>query len=369
MDGVIYYPYISVPESAWFTRAVLYWDTVGTIVPDQWTYTPERLGEYTRELVQRGIVTQLLPSYADLTGFAQRFAGYVDALHPDEISHRRADFSAGLTEQIHRDKGPEDVFLHLQDIGLCTRHHDWWRVERNTSSDYMAGLALALSVPGSNIVQLDPSSRNSSAMPEKNHMVPITDQAHSLLPLLMGTVEVPHLALRERAEGQNMIGRVQAMVLEELFPGPVIAVSPEELERFRDQHSGLLSEFRRNVEQRTDEIFNLTTAWQRRRALDRLESEFKDAIREVEAYMSESRFGKIARSPWTALIGLIPGLDRATAAVKVAADLGDPAPGTPKSVLAYAAFASVELSRRQRRPRTVNVGNGSLIGTAMGEAV
>jgi hypothetical protein len=323
MDGVVYYPYISVPESAWFTRAVLYWDTVGTIVPDEWTYTPERLGEYTRELVQRGIVTQLLPSYADLAGFARRFAEYVSNLQRDEVARRRTDFSAGVAEQIHRDKGPPDVFLYLKGMDLCAEDGEWWRVERKTSSDYMAGLALALSIPGSNIVQFDPWSRNSSAVPETVHMVPVTDQAHSLLPLLTGTVEVPHLALRERAEGQNMIGRVQAMVLEQLFPAPAIAVPPSEIERFRDRHSGLLSEFRRNLEQRVDEIFKLGTAWQRRRALDRLESEFQHAIREIEAYMAESRFGKVARSPWTALIGIIPGLDRITAAAKAAADIGE----------------------------------------------
>lgn len=30
---VLYFPYISVPESAWFTRVLLYWDEVGSIVP------------------------------------------------------------------------------------------------------------------------------------------------------------------------------------------------------------------------------------------------------------------------------------------------------------------------------------------------
>lgn len=369
MDGVIYYPYISVPESAWFTRAVLYWDTVGTIVPDEWTYTPERLGEYTLELVHRGIVTQLLPSYADLTGFAHRFAGYTSNLQRDELARRRNDFAAGTTELIHQDKGPTDIFLHLKDLSLCEQHGGWWRVERKTSADYMAGLALALSMPGSNIMHFDPWSRNSSAVPETTNLVPITDQAHSLLPLLTGTVEVSHVASMERAEGQNMIGRVQAMVLEELFPAPVLVVPPSEIERFRDRHSTLLPEFRRNVEQRVDEIFNLGTAWQRRRALDRLASEFKQATREVEAYMAESHFGKVARSPWTALIGLIPGLDRITAAAKAAADVADPAPASPKSVLAYAAFASVELSRRQRRPREVNEGNRSLIGAALGQEV
>jgi len=254
-------------------------------------------------------------------------------------------------------------------MGLCAENQEWWNVERKTSSDYMAGLALALSMPGSNIVQLDPLSRESSAVPETTHLVPITNEAHSLLPLLTGTVEVLPLALTERAEGQRMIGRIQAMVLEELFPAPVIAVSPSEIERFRDRHSNLLSEFRRSVEQRVDEIFNLPTGWQRRRALDRLESEFKDAIREVETYMSESRFGKVARSSWTALIGIIPGFDRITAAAKAVADTADPAPESPKSVLAYAAFASVELSRRQRRPRRVSEGSNSLIGTAMEQAV
>ena len=28
----IYYPYIKVPNSAWFTRTLLYWDEVGAIV-------------------------------------------------------------------------------------------------------------------------------------------------------------------------------------------------------------------------------------------------------------------------------------------------------------------------------------------------
>jgi hypothetical protein len=368
MDGVIYYPYINVPDSAWFTRAALYWDTVGTIVPDEWTYTPERLGAHTLELVQRGIITQFLPSYADLTSFAERFAGYVNGLQQDEVARRRSGFNAGETERIHQDKGPPDVFHYLMSLGLCAEDSGWWRVELKTSSDYMAGLALALSLPDSNILQLDPWSRNSSAVPEAMHVVPITDQPHSLLPLLTGTVGITHLPLMERAEGQSIIGRVQAMVLESLFPAPVTAVAPAEIERFRNRHAGMLPEFRRHVEQRVDEIFNLSMAWQRRRALDRLESEFKQAIGEVKAYMSESKFGKVARSPWTALIGIIPGLDRATAAAKAAADIGDPAPASPKSVLAYAAFASVELSRHQRRPRRVSGGSGSLIGTAMGQA-
>jgi hypothetical protein len=79
-------------------------------------------------------------------------------------------------------------------------------------------------------------------------------------------------------------------------------VEPVKLERFLHQHGDLLPRFRREVVARTDEIFNLETPWQQRRALDRLESEFQEAAREVEAYMSESKLGRILRSPWVALI-------------------------------------------------------------------
>lgn len=371
MDGAIYYPYIRVPESAWFTRAILYWDSVGTIVPDEWTYEPERLGSYTRDLVRRGLVTQILPSYADLTAFARRFADYISRLQPEEIASRRSGFSGGIIELIHRDKGPEDIFQYLRELRLCSRDADasWWRVESKTSSDYMACLALALSIPGHNITQIDPDTRDHLEIPEAARLVPITDRAHSLEPLLTGTVEVPPLSLLKRAEGQVMIGEIQTMVLDKLFPAPVTAIQPSEIEGFRKKHSDLLPAFRRSVEARIDEIFDKKTGWQRQRALERLEGEFEDAIKEVEAYMSESHFGKIARSPWLALVGIIPGLDRIIGGARAVADVADPAPDHPKNILAYAAFASVEFSRNQRRPRKVRQGTKSLIGTAIESAV
>jgi len=31
--NALYFPYIKVPKSAWFTRILLYWDKVGAIIP------------------------------------------------------------------------------------------------------------------------------------------------------------------------------------------------------------------------------------------------------------------------------------------------------------------------------------------------
>src|SRR5262249_61505261 len=133
--------------SAWLRRAAVYWDSVGRIAPDQWIADPHQLGAHTRELVQLGVVTQLLPSYTDLISLGNRFAEYINHLAPEELAKRRREFSAGVTESIHSDKGVAEAFYGLQDQHLCSPAGQWWRVERATAADYMAALALALSLP------------------------------------------------------------------------------------------------------------------------------------------------------------------------------------------------------------------------------
>jgi hypothetical protein len=128
-------------------------------------------------------------------------------------------------------------------------------VERATAADYMAALALALSLPGHNIMK---RYTHADIVPDTAvRRVPITDELHSLLPLLAGTLDEDDSILKERAEGQAIIGRVQMMVLENLFPAPVVAIPPEDIDRFRRRHAGLLPAFRREVEERVDTIFRL----------------------------------------------------------------------------------------------------------------
>jgi hypothetical protein len=361
MDGVIYYPYIRLPESAWFSRAVLYWDSVATIVPDRWIANPKYLDSYTRELVQQEIVTQLLPSYADLSGLADRFTHYVSHLEPNELAKRREDFIDGATELIHSDKGVLQAFNHLEYQHLCSRTGQWWRVERATAADYMAALALSLSLPGHNIMRHDGDTLPDTVV----RRVPITDELHSLLPLLGGTSDEEDSTLNERAEGQAIIGRVQMMILENLFPAPVAAIPPAELDRFRRRHADLLPAFRREVEGRVDEIFRLENRWEQRRVLDRLESELNEAIEQVESYMSESRMGRIVRSSWCGLLGLIPGLDRLVTGARAIADFADPQPAAVRSPLAYAAFLSAEAARPEHRRRVLNNQSNTLLAAAL----
>ena len=55
-NKVLYFPYINVPNSIWFTRMLLYWDEVGAIVPYEYIDNPEKLDSHTKSLVEAELV-------------------------------------------------------------------------------------------------------------------------------------------------------------------------------------------------------------------------------------------------------------------------------------------------------------------------
>src|SRR5687767_12820338 len=91
-NNVLYFPYISVPSSTWFTRTLLYWDTVGSIVPYDYIVNPDMHDEYTRSLVQANLVTQVIPGehLYRIPQFTESFIGYLESLGP-VLTHRRVE--------------------------------------------------------------------------------------------------------------------------------------------------------------------------------------------------------------------------------------------------------------------------------------
>src|SRR4051794_10339214 len=59
---VLYFPLINVPENAWFTRVLLYWDEVGAIVPGELVRQREWLTPYMRDLVRSELVFPIDPA-------------------------------------------------------------------------------------------------------------------------------------------------------------------------------------------------------------------------------------------------------------------------------------------------------------------
>lgn len=80
-DKVLYFPHIRVPDNEWFTRALLYWDEVGTIVP----HAPpdevrEILGEHTLRLMDAGLVSRVRAGDArEIPRFDEAFIELIEA--------------------------------------------------------------------------------------------------------------------------------------------------------------------------------------------------------------------------------------------------------------------------------------------------
>ena len=113
-SNVLYYPFIRVPQTQWFTRVLLYWDTVGSIVPYEYTRNPELLGPHMQSLLTEGLVRQVIPRehLYSVGNFAEPFLQFAD-------SHRRG---LHLTETELRNRQTSRIHIEkLDNIGeeLC----------------------------------------------------------------------------------------------------------------------------------------------------------------------------------------------------------------------------------------------------------
>src|SRR4051812_19408805 len=144
----LYYPYIKVPQSSWFTRVLLYWDEIGAIVPYEYIEDPERLGQYMVGLVREELVTQVVPGAHlwKVPNFESAFLSYVDGRRPTQVANQ------STWPRVHMEK--------LQGLGesLCSRdlawkeageaYSPWYRIEPSVADDFMAYLATVLGKVG-----------------------------------------------------------------------------------------------------------------------------------------------------------------------------------------------------------------------------
>lgn len=344
MFGVLYYPYIRVPEDAWFTRVLLYWDEVATIVPSGYIYEPQELGEYTLGLVQEELVRQVFPESTDLEDLRDRFVEHVSRLSSKEIRKRKKALKREDTSRIHQNKMMDKLGDVLErQFGLAIGlSGDWWEVESKTATDYMAALALRL-------------GEIYSEKPE-SPLVPITDQKHNLASMLDG------FKPRERRgglrfQGEAEYGELREAVLPRLLPGPDHRLEPREIRAFQSRHGDLLPAFRREVERRLELLVHASKI-DTQRELERIDEELsEDRAAVEEALMRTGLVGRLVRSDFVMLLRLFPPVDVVATIFEAATNVQTPS----LSPLAYATHARVELlqpssgRKRGRRERGSSV--------------
>jgi hypothetical protein len=193
-NTILYYPTISIPNNRWLRKAILYWDEIGSIVPQRddgqpvipyspeiqflkaegefRPFRPDAIADRGRKLVQEleselvDIVLSTefqrfkeLKQGRRLPFHAKRDEERFMRIHDEERFMRIHDEEYFM--RIHYDKVNLEVFEFLREAGLARRVHDghgWYEFEKTTGLIYMALLAKYLAdedyqatTPGTNL--------------------------------------------------------------------------------------------------------------------------------------------------------------------------------------------------------------------------
>lgn len=352
MQGALYYPFIGVPDTAWWTRVMLYWDSVATIVPRAYVENPTRHLPHTLALIENGLLHQVLPEESGHS-LGQNFKNYLDRLRPREIDRRRSEYAKGNATRVHRDKWLtySAGLAEVESLGLATRlggREEWIWIEATTAAEFMAALALSLCESGGRR-----DGWRSQEMNSCETWVPTTDSPPAVSALLAGLAPVrdqndagPPIHLR--VHGELQVAEVRSRLLERLLPVPEEPLPTNDILRFRRKHGGALPELRRFLESKIDEAMSIPDPVFRARFMDRIDDEVHQRTEEAIRYLHESGIRRISKSSILRVFKFIPGLkDPIETAQDLAQNLRRDA-ALEAAPLAYLAFARATFAPEQK---------------------
>jgi hypothetical protein len=280
MGNILYYPYINVPRTDWTLRTLLYYDNIGSIVPQEYYYQPERNYEpFMLELIRNELVTPINPmdvlvnSWQSTRPFIEMIEKNAERLRKYQSGFRNG--SRGMIHgdkfigaQIHADKFDENIFYRLEELGLAQRGDGrWYQVERRTAASLMKFLATLVG--------------------QKTQRLPTTDYVRPFY---------------NRSSFNNQT-RKRETILTNLIPFPE-DIDLARLTRFKERHNQLLSAFRTRVELIVldPNIIEGTPLFHQHL------SELAQRKEELTAKMNENGFGNILFGTVCGLIGAGVGL-------------------------------------------------------------
>lgn len=292
MDNLLYYPYINIPPTNWTARALLYYDHIGTIVPQSYFYEPGQYEPFMRELVTNELVIPINPieTLNNPWEVSRPFLEYVKSKE-FKLELRRKRFvprKSGLINRekfepkksdIHADKFDGEIFYQLEQAGLASRiDGDWYSVESRTANELMSFLALVVG--------------------GKLDYLPTTDKYRKSF----------SIASRNKKEFKTKHKQQlkRELILDELIPYPEY-IDLSKLRSFKDKYPNLLGAFKNKVE-----LIALDPS------IEEGSDRFKEIIRELQlrkeelsTKMSESKLGQVFFGTVCGITGALYGLTTA----------------------------------------------------------
>lgn len=149
---MIYYPFINVPKNAFIIQSILYWDYAWTISPENYVATPPRYSDFTRELIDSGMLKVAHPArYLDYNA-AHKFINHMISKYErvgatitsfknrDAKRNKIVNINTNFT--MYLDKMSFELMSTLVRYGFAERiSMDLYSVDRRIAVEYMAFLA------------------------------------------------------------------------------------------------------------------------------------------------------------------------------------------------------------------------------------
>ncbi|AEG15373.1 hypothetical protein Desku_1806 [Desulfofundulus kuznetsovii DSM 6115] len=266
----LYFPFIQVPQTRWFTQVLLYWDEVASIVPFEFIYKPEALGPYMRELVKEGLVRQIFPQeyIQNVPRFSESFFEFLD--NTPIVRSIRNNFRFRYVE-IHIEK-LSDIGRELCERGLAyQKNSSWYFVEENTAIYFMTYLAFVLG-------QVE------------HNFIPVTDY--------LKNIQIHHMKINKK-NLNRMIAKNNFIIdfVESILPAPSTSVSPYQIAEFKGRYRDELRRFRQRLESLFINISSIADNSLRQEKIKLARQNFKEEIEELISKMNANR--------WQTMLGSI----------------------------------------------------------------
>ena len=234
--SILYYPSINIQNESWLKKVILYWDSVSSIVPDQYNIDSSYEIAYLR---QEGLYTPVYPSTLffsydyreDCENFQQEMLRKLKSLEKPfhEVKqnsiHRTKLRWPELSTLIHYRKLPGELHDYMLRNNLVVTHDDddWIEMERKTAVFYMATLAEYLAKT-------------------------------SEIPMVIGTDRPINLGKAFTRSYPNKQNLCFSVCFQNALPSPNPDISLQQIVRFRKKRTQELLQFRSKINQFEESI-------------------------------------------------------------------------------------------------------------------
>ncbi len=289
MENLLYYPYINIPRTNWTIRTLLYYNQIGSIVPQNYFYEPEKYDSFMLEMVRNNLVIPINPIEVldNPWKLSEPFIEYVNSKNFN-LKNRRKRFRNGEIgrinqrkfiqpqAKIHVSKFDNEIFYQLEQAGIAKKaDNEWYILEKRTANDLMSFLASVIGV--------------------KMNLLPVTDKQVRKVPFTTNSKKVYKTKRKENIRRE--------IILKELIPFPE-QINLLQLRKFKDKHPELLKNFKNKIE-----LIALD------HNLEEDSQLFKETIKELNyrkeelsAKMNENKLGQLIFGTVCGITGAVIGL-------------------------------------------------------------